>query len=263
MDWLLMEPCVRDSFARLGLASCAAVVRHFTGGVAVRPGVRVGPARLAGPAGQPEEVFYKQYEYARPAWGFLGRASKARREWDSYAAFARLEINCAERLAVGEERDALGRLQRAFILTRTVPEARTLTEFVEQKCADRRSAEARMLRGSLLRQLADMTRRLHKGGFFHNDLYWRNILVTRSGKSEPVLWWIDCPRGHFSRWKRHRLALKDLAALDRLAAKHCSWGERLRFVREYLGRTRLDDATKELARAALAFRLRRWREDAG
>jgi tRNA A-37 threonylcarbamoyl transferase component Bud32 len=105
-----------------------------------------------------------------------------------------------------------------------------------------------------------MTRRLHDGGFFHNDLYWRNILVTGDSTGNPQLFWIDCPRGRYARFRRAQKRLKDLACLDRAASLFCTRAERLDFVREYLGKAALDDETRELAAAADLYRRRRWQD---
>ncbi len=264
MDLLLIEPAWREAFASLGLDSCGAAVRHFTQGNVVKPGVLVKPTVLPSPSGDATPVFYKQYEFASPSWGFLGRASKARREWESYTAFAECGVPCAERIAVGEERDGMGRLRRAFLITRAVPGAKTLTEFVQQDCADRSQPGSRSLRNQLLVQLAAMTRRIHERGFYHNDLYWRNILVTRAGNGAPELWWIDCPRGHHSRFRREPRRVKDLACVDRMASLHCTRKERLDFVRAYLGKDRLDNEVVHLARTVSTYRRRRWySSDAG
>jgi tRNA A-37 threonylcarbamoyl transferase component Bud32 len=103
-----------------------------------------------------------------------------------------------------------------------------------------------------------MTRRIHERSFFHNDLYWRNILVTRAVDGAPELWWIDCPRGHHSRFRREPRRVKDLACLDRMASLHCTRKERLEFVRAYLGKDRLDNEVIHLARTVSTYRRRRW-----
>ncbi len=219
--------------------------------------VIVRPTRMPLPDGSTLGIFYKQYEFARPAWKFLGRPSKARCEFQNYATFTRLGIACAEPIACGEERDALGRLRRAFIVTRAIPSAQTLVEF----WSERRATRAERI--TLIEQLARWTRRLHDENFFHHDLVWRNILVNRDGAGTPRLWWIDCPRGAFNTWAalRSRKLLKDLASLDKSAAQFCSRAERLRFVKIYLGTTRLDGAAKKLIRDELAYRQSRWPED--
>jgi hypothetical protein len=105
-----------------------------------------------------------------------------------------------------------------------------------------------------------MTRTIHEAGFFHHDLVWRNVVATFE-RGTPKVWWIDCPSGGFVRWGRHRRRLKDLASLDKLASKHCTRGERLRFLGLYLGQPASAEATQRLARQILDYRRTRWPED--
>lgn len=262
MDILEVAEPYRAVFARLGLNSCEDVARYFLSGEPIEgTQVLVKRAVLSTGAGPATSIFYKQYEYKRPSWKFVGRASKARREFASYAAFERMGLACAERIAAGEERDWLGRLKRAFIVTKEIPAAKTLIAFFQQACADRTGAQSKELRASLLRQLAGMTRRIHEERFFHTDLFWRNILVTWQASAEPSLWWIDCPRGHFRRFRTRSGRIKDLASLDKSAAKFCTRGERLAFVKHYLGKKKLDAEAKRLIRDTLAYRKRRWPDD--
>jgi tRNA A-37 threonylcarbamoyl transferase component Bud32 len=260
-DLLIVDPAYQPRFTASGLISAAAVVQYLGGHGAVRKGVAVTPATLRFQDGTPEKVFFKQYHYPSPAWTFVGRRSKARREFENYAVFQQFGIPCAQPLACGELRDRLGRLRRAFILTRAIPKAQTLIEFVQAHCPARAAAAARQLRRDLIARLAPQVARIHEASFFHNDLVWRNILVTCPSKGSPELWWIDCPRGRFARMRQHRLRLKDLAALDKVAARRCSRAERLAFLKAYLAQSRLDAKAKRLARQVLAYKHRRWTDE--
>lgn len=222
--------------------------------------VVVRPTALRLGSAQASPVFYKQYEYHSPSWAFICRSSKARKEFENYQTLGRLGIRTAEPIACGEQRDALGRLQRAFILTRAVPGALTLAEFVRCHCDSRAHEESRKLRDGLLRQLAEMVRSIHDAHFFHNDLVWRNILVTWAPSTQPVVWWIDCPRGQFVKWSplRRRRRLKDIALLDLIAAYRCTAVERMRFIKLYIAKDRLDASAKEFIRDVVALRNRKW-----
>jgi lipopolysaccharide kinase (Kdo/WaaP) family protein len=211
-------------------------------------------------AGKPLPVFFKQYAFARPSWKFLGRASKARREFENYDVFQRLGISSAERVACGEQRDWLGRLRCAFIVTRAVPNATTLLEFVPKHCPDAASPEKEKMRETIIVQLAAMTRRIHEASFFHNDLFWRNILVQLAAGGEPKLLWIDCPRGKFKSWlfRPYRARLRDLAALDQPAEKFFTPRERMTFMKLYLGQERPNAAAKQVIRDTLAYRRDHW-----
>lgn len=261
---LMIEAAYEPVLAGLGLDSFAAISQFFLGQEQpIQAKVMVRQATLPWPGREPLAVYYKHYQPARAKWEFVGRRSKARCEFENYAVFQRLGLPAPERVAVGEERDVLGRLLRTFIITRAIPDALTLTEFVQKHCPNRRSAEARRLRAGLCRQVAELTRRMHGANFFHRDLVWRNVLVTLQPPAPPKVWWLDCPRGAFTRWGWLRTGprLRDLASLDKSAARWCSAGERHQFVRFYLGKDRLDIEAKQLIRAELRYRKRRWPED--
>jgi hypothetical protein len=245
----------RPLFAGLGLDSAGSMARFFFGEIPEnKSGVQVFRRELPAKP-DPVPIFCKQYYFAKPSWEFFGRKSKASCEWNNYAIFSRLGIPCAETIACGEERDAVGRLRRAFIVTREIPHAQTLVEFLKN------NSPSRAVRVELVRQIAVLTRRIHHAGFFHYDLVWRNILVTL--EPAPKLWWIDCPRGQFDHWSplRNRRRLKDLASLDKLASRFCTARERIRFIQIYLEKKKLDRAAKNLIRAELSYRKKRWPED--
>src|SRR5262245_5932145 len=124
---LLIDESCRAAFAAIGLTSFESVVGLFEGGDPPDPRSVLVKEQSLKPPGQPElAVFYKRYEHGSGSWRFFGRASKAKREFENYAVFARLDVPCAQRLACGEQRDALGRLRRAFIITRAIPGALNL-----------------------------------------------------------------------------------------------------------------------------------------
>jgi hypothetical protein len=259
-----IEPCHQPILSCLGLNSFDAITARFRpAGPSAAAGVRVEPKTLEAPGYPALAVFYKQYDYHPGSWRFFGRRSKARCEHENYRVFRELDIPCAEPVACGEQRDRLGRLERAFILTVAIPDALNLVEFVTRHCPQRNDETARQLRHEICQQLAAMTRRIHAAGFFHHDLVWRNVLVTWKPPARPKVWWIDCPRGQFDRvspWRRGRV-LKDLASLDKSAVKYCSRGERVTFLRAYLGEKRLSAQGKHLLRDVLKYRKHRWPED--
>jgi hypothetical protein len=259
---LEVDPKYAGPFAQLRLNSCEAVTKFF--GERVPPAVEtvyVSPKTLPLPGVSPLPVFYKQYEYKSPNWRFIGRASKARCEFRNYGAFRQLGIASPDRVACGEQRDAVGRLRRAFVITTAIPHAWPLPQFVEEFCPKRATAEARRLRTSLFAELAAMTRQIHDANFFHHDLVWRNVLVTRDAPAPPKLWWIDCPRGGFGRLGTRHRRIKDLASLDKVAAQLATRHERLAFVKQYLDKPRLDAEAKQLVRETLAYRQQRWPDE--
>lgn len=260
MDFFVVEPAFQPLLERLGLRDCARTIEFFSNDTR-RPFKKTWIKAASLDCGATSEsVFFKQYAFKNPSWKFLGRASKARREFENYAVLQQLKVSCAQRVCCGEQRDWLGRLRRAFIITKAIPDTVTLLQFVREHCPDRATVEWAEMRRSILEQLAAMTRQIHEAHFFHNDLFWRNVLVQWKPGGKLKLWWIDCPRGGFaSGFARHRKRIKDLAALDISAEKLCSAGERILFMKIYSGQKKLDAQTKSLIRSVLAYRKKRWR----
>jgi len=199
------------------------------------------------------DVWYKQYDYPADSWRYVCRQSKARREFRSYESMRRLGVQCAVPVACGEERDRLGRLRRAFIVTVAIPNAVPLTEFVDTHCNGNGSRE---LRETLIRELAQQTRRAHSGGFIHSDLWVRNVLINWDEPGRPGVWLIDSPRGGLWRLWRPMGSMLDLASLNKGAVNLCSRAERMRFLREYLGEN-ANGKVKRLARRVLTHRINR------
>jgi hypothetical protein len=260
MERLWVDPRAQAYCHALGLNTQAAFLRLMGEARTGDETVRVVQRALPSPGGAQLEVFCKQYIYPSASWRFWGRASKARREFENYALFESLGIRCARRLICLESRDAFGRLTAAFLMTEAVPDSLTLEEFVRRPAKDFPLAALRRTRMVLCRQLAGMTRALHQAGGFHNDLYWRNVLVQGAYSETPTLWWIDCPRGGFLRqpFVRPRKQIKDLAALDMESTGHCRSTERLCFLKAYVGVEKLDDRVRILARRIHTYRRQRW-----
>ena len=151
-------------------------------------------------------------------------------------------------VAYGQER-FFGSFVRGALVTEEVPNTCDLAKIVREQpeCLnDRRWFE------SISQQIAEMTRTLHDLGFAHNDLKWRNLLVSEGGA--PKVYLIDCPFGN--RWwpvfLRYRI-VKDLASLDREAKNYLSRSQRLRFYLAYARLKRLDAGCKRQIRRILKF----------
>lgn len=218
--------------------------------------IHVAPLGDGGPS-----VFYKEYRFARPSWRFFGRPSKARREYHNLRWLAGRGVPCAEAIACGEQRDALGRLVAAFVITAAVADALPLDRFVAERCDGWTLPAHAPLRRAMLDQLAGQVAIMHQAGFAHNDLHWRNVLASTNADGLPRLRWIDCPRGGrvwpgLARRKRR----KDLATLDRTAASLCSLRERLRFVCRYRRALGRGEPARLLAARVDGYRKRRWRD---
>ena len=149
----------------------------------------------------------------------------------------------------------------SYIITEAIPDTQTLNEFMTTACPDRSQPVYCSRRDSIIDQLSHFTRAMHAQHFYHQDLKWRNILARIDG-DQTELFWIDCPKGDFTRSTIHqsRRALKDCATLDKLGRLHCTKEERLRFVAGYLNQP--IDAPEVATFAQAISRYRRKRFDA-
>ena len=104
---------------------------------------------------------------------------------------------------------------------------------------------------TLITRLAQAVGRIHRDGFTHNDLNWRNVLVVLN--EEPQVYLCDCPKGRrwFSPLLQFRIA-KDLTHLDKYGRKYLTRTQRLRFYKAYCGERRVSPASKLLLRKVLS-----------
>jgi hypothetical protein len=169
-------------------------------------------------------------------------------EWQNLLHFSAWGIPTARLIAYGLERRR-GGFTRGALITEEIRDTVDLAQLAQQ--GDARLSDRRWL-AEVSAQVARLVRRMHDAGFTHNDLKWRNLLV--SGGESPVVYLIDCPSGRFWRgpFLRYRI-VKDLACLDKMAKYHLTRARRLRFYLDYAGRERLDADDKRRIRAIVRF----------
>lgn len=190
--------------------------------------------------------------YVKQYWGagkglrrWLGRP-RVKAEWQNLRLFAQWGIPAAPVVAWGLER-RFGCFVRGALITAELEGTADLAALARNH--DPRLQQRDWL-DKVSRQLAEATRRMHRHGFAHNDLKWRNLLVDAEGD----LHLIDCPTGSF--WWGPLLdyrIIKDLACLDKVAKYHLPRTRRLRFYLQYRGRERLSANDKRRVRKILAF----------
>ena len=169
-------------------------------------------------------------------------------EWQNLLAFRKWGIPTARLVAYGIER-RYGGFRRGVLVTEEIRDTSSLAYLAQENDARLRD---RTWLSQVSTQLARLTRRMHEASFAHNDLKWRNLLVT-NGES-PMIFVIDCPNGRFwwGPFLRYRI-VKDLACLDKVA-KHClTRTQRLRFYLDYAGRMRLSVDDKQRVRRIVKF----------
>ena len=196
----------------------------------------------------PAAVFLKRWEYdRREVW--LRSALKwnwpvwsGPRELENLLTLAAAGLRVPRPLAAGERDE--GPRRRSFVALEALP-GTPLEQLAPPAAPAARRARTRAV--------ADLVRRLHAAGFWHKDLYAGNVFWDEA--QGPGL--IDCERverragGPPWRWR-----VKDLAALHGSCGPAWTRADRLRFLRAYLERPRLDPPARRLL-SAIARKARR------
>ena len=187
-------------------------------------------------------LFIKYYQFVREKEGLRlrhFRLSRPMREWRNLHFFRSLGIATTPPVAVGECR-RFGMFRSGFIITREIEDAEELGVLAARH--PERVAAAAFFH-PLCEILADAVRRMHRRGFFHNDLNGRNVLIRETNGMEAFLF--DSPNGRrwFFPFREFRL-IKDLASLDASVRHVLRRTQRLRFYLAYVARKRLSKADK-------------------
>ena len=178
---------------------------------------------------------------------YLGR-SRIRAEWENMLLFHKLGVPAAKVVAYGEQK-SFTMLKRGVLITEEVKNTLDLSEVVYRKVDFLKN---KPWINSIIEQVASATKKLHQHGFVHNDLKWRNILVTQ--EEQPKIALIDCPGGSKPPFPfLERFKVKDLACLDKKAKYHLSRSQRLKFYKLYINKKNIDQKHKKQIRSILMF----------
>ena len=173
---------------------------------------------------------------------------RVKKEWRNLLFFQEKGIPTAKLAAYGIENYG-GGFRRGALITEEIRRTTDLFKLVQQK--DGRLCNRHWV-SRVSAQVARITRRMHEVGFVHNDLKWRNLLVTDN--EVPEVYLIDCPSGGLWRWPflEYRI-IKDLACLDKVAKYHLTRVQRLRFYLDYTGHAKLNSGDKKRVRRIVEF----------
>ncbi len=194
----------------------------------------------------------------------LLRTSKARAEADRIRQVAARDVPTLEVLACGDGPEG------SFLLTRTVPGARTLTEFLETELPSFDSARKTRVRQRLATALGRLLARMHEAGVVHADLHPGNLLLRLGPNDEPELYLIDLYAvrlGPALDWPRGR---ENLIVLNRWFMLRSARSDRMRCWKAYREarafpfrsrRTDVDgrNAARDLEHRTLVSNLQFWR----
>lgn len=161
-------------------------------------------------------------------------------------------------IAYGERLHEDGRLE-SFVLTEELTGYTPLDHFLPKRFPElaqegtKRNAD----RPTLLRGVAAVARRFHEAGYNHRDFYCGHFFIKEGPSGTFDIKLIDLQRVQQRRWFRRRWIVKDLAQLAWSAVREqVSRTQRMAFMHEYLGVTKLRPQDKRLIRAVLAKQAR-------
>ncbi len=189
--------------------------------------------RVRHPGG--EVVYFKRYVYTRhKKFRHLLRPSRAMTEAFGYRQLAAIGIPTPEVVAFSEHR-RLGRVLSTCIVVREVPASRDLERFAVEELRRMTQQGRREALEAVVSILAGQLRLAHAAGFFHQDLHWRNLLISGDTPDTYRIAWIDCPRARCRPVRRQYARLLDLSTLASQAPEHLTPRERFRALACLLG----------------------------
>ena len=186
-----------------------------------------------------KNIFYikKYHQAGKYLRKYVGR-SRLKAEYENLNTFRKLGIPIPNVVNFQEKRN-LTKYEKGILITEKLENVYSLADLT---VSNKKMFDNKKWFDSIIIQLAAYTKTLHDNNFIHNDLKWRNILVTLD-TNDPKVYFIDCPCGSIkfgpflSRGK-----IKDLACLDKVAKYVLDNKIRLKFYKQYLG---VDKLTKK------------------
>ncbi|MCA9041493.1 MAG: hypothetical protein KDA65_14165 [Planctomycetaceae bacterium] len=184
----------------------------------------------------PGAVFYLKH-YKIPNWRSRMqnwvRASRARLEWEHTCQLLDLGFDSCQPVALGEDRPG-SFVRDSYLITREIPDADQLDEFVEETLPKLNENKERFFRFELARQLGQLTARLHLKGVQHRDYHAGNVLVTFDIASQFLkLWLIDLHQVSFGNRLTIRQSLRNFALLNSYFSNRGNASDRRRFFHAY------------------------------
>lgn len=184
-------------------------------------------------------IYFKTYSFHGQLKDYFLRQSKCAVEVNSYQVLDEIGIPTIKPLAFGEDR-IFGMLKSCCIVTLGVDNTTQLEDWAKEVWMKLPEDEKKTSFKQIFEETAKYTSMAHESGFFHYDLKWRNIIISKDGDDYKTTW-IDCPRGRKMPLREERGRMVDLSCLARLALSYLSKSQRLRFLYTYYS----EKATKE------------------
>ena len=258
----------RNILRKAGLDTVAGVFAFDRGESLDKPGlVRRERLRVTIPGHSSDEVVLYVKRYGRPSVGQLlkrwfARDSQATGAYDFAAAMAlgKVGIDVPRPIAVGWDGRGFSE-RRSYVIMEELPNAEALERLLPRWSQAKNECELLRDRKKLVEQLAALVRRLHGSGYCHRDLYLAHVFLSRDCDGVERLCLIDLHRVFHPALRRRRWRVKDLSQLYYSSRDYFTRAEIMRFLRGYLGCSRLSGEDKRFARAVYRKSLRIARHD--
>jgi len=188
------------------------------------------------------KIYYikKYYQAGKHLRKHIGR-SRLKAEHENLKFFENLNIPIPKIINFMEDRSFI-KFNKGFLITEQLEGVHSLADLAT---THKELFKNQIWLNKIIKQLASYTKKLHDNNFIHNDLKWRNILVTLD-INDPKVYFIDCPCGSKKfRPLLTRGKIKDLACLDKVAKYILDNKIRLKFYKQYLGKNKLSSEDKK------------------
>ena len=174
-------------------------------------------------------------------------------EWRAIIRFHQIGIPTMIPVAAGVKRNRLRLVRESFILTQEIRNAYRLDHYLSKWLRRPLSKEEIKKKRRLIRQLAQLTRKMHTMGLNHRDYYLCHIFIRNTEEDGDFeLFVIDLHRVDIRKKVGNRWIVKDLAALNYSSLKlPINTTDRIRFFKLYLQKDRLSEKDRRFLRQIL------------
>ena len=264
MTEFFIDPAYKNGFERLGLTSIGAIFSFQAGKNLAKDNLAAHRSRIEFQIESPATTLFLKRYYRPPVLTqFKNWLSAKKRiscgfvEFDAAKNLTAVGINVPKMVAWGQQWGMFFE-ERSFVVIGKVPTGESLERKLPDCFNGQASPENLKMRRRFIEQLAAFVKKFHDTGCCHRDLYLCHIFLTAAG----VFYLIDLARV-FRPLCRTMYQVKDLAQLHYSApARRFSKTDRLRFLRAYLGRDKLNEDDKIFIRRISGKARRMARHDA-
>ena len=256
---LEVNTAFRDILLQNGLETFESFMRHAHVEIVKQAVAERSTVKLMLRDGRGESTFFlkrhtspRLREYLKLLTRF-SRPKSAFNEWQAIIRFHEMKRPTMVPVAAGEKKGRFGIVNQSFVLTEEIKDAKRLDHYLEKWNENPLSPKQIKRKRQLIDRLAMITRRMHSSGLNHRDYYLCHVFLREKNQEKDFeLFVLDLHRVDIRHKVGQRWVVKDLAALN-----YSSLGlpihatDRIRFLKAYLQKDRLDEKDHRLLRQVL------------